>query len=84
MSNITPIRPRLATRQISGFVPPEGWVPLGTADLTDPEVEDFLEGIAAAYREDLSSSFHVKGAVFDTRAFAGITVIPRAIEGVMP
>jgi len=84
MSNITPIRPRLATRQISGFVTSEGWVPLGTADLTDPQVEEFLAGIQAGFLDGNGGAFIVSGAVFDTRAFAGITVIPRAIEGVMP
>ncbi|UWS05656.1 hypothetical protein K4K94_08025 [Phaeobacter inhibens] len=64
-------------REFHGYMHNGERVYLGPCDMTDTEVQKFLDSIAAIYSDPKEPGvFNVRSAVFDARAFAGVQILP--------
>jgi hypothetical protein len=64
-------------REIHGYMHNGERVYLGPCNMTDTEVQEFLDNMAEIYSDPKAPGvFNVRSAVFDARAFAGVQIRP--------
>lgn len=66
----------MGQREIFGYTKDGERVFLGRVEMSDEDVQRFLDNIAEIYGSDGPPVFNVAAAVFDARAFAGVQVLP--------